>query len=179
MVVGTAGGAGSESRRRRRHPQDFPFREIDATSLWARLALTATQLSKLTGISRRQVEWWRRRGYLPVSPEDADRFSGDAVTLAVLIKQALDAGVPLGQAHELARKHLAETLRRGASQATAPGETPDISALVDLEQKLLATHNTIGLVLEAVAPLAKRVERELGVEEDAPRKAVGHGGEAN
>lgn len=179
MVVRTVGEGSLGSRRRRRHPQDFPFREIDATSVWARLALTATQLSKLTGISRRQVEWWRRRGYLPVSPEDADRFSGDAVTLALLIKQALDAGIPLGRAHELARKHLADTLRRGASQAMAPGETPDISALVDLEQKLLATHNTIGLVLEAVAPLAKRAERELGVAESAPREAVSRGGGAN
>ncbi|HZQ99628.1 MAG TPA: MerR family transcriptional regulator [Chloroflexota bacterium] len=158
---------GRPSRRARRRVRDFQFHEPNLAQIWAKLALTATQLSRLTGISRRQVEWWRRRGYLTPSPTEPDRFNGDAVTLALLIKQALDAGIPLHTAYELARKHLAETLARGAQTVTSPGEHPDASALLDLEQKLIATHNTIGLVLEAVSPLAHRAERRLAGEAGA------------
>jgi len=149
------------SRRSRRRRPDFSFDEPNLAQVWSRLELTATQLSRLTGISRRQVEWWRQRGYLTPAPEQPERFNGDAVTLALLIKQGLDAGIPLRRAYDLAREHLAAILARGAATVAQPGEHPDASALLDLEQKLIATHNTIGLVLEAVAPLAKRAERRL------------------
>lgn len=161
-------------RRRRGAPDSFAFQDPSLTQVWARLALTATQLSQLTGVSRRQVEWWRRRGYLPPSPEAPDRFNGDAVTLALLIKQAVDGGVPLNRAYELATNHLAATLARGAAMSSAfqPGETPDPSALLDIEQKLLATHNTLGLVLDVMAPLSRKVERELKLD-DASRQPAG------
>jgi DNA-binding transcriptional MerR regulator len=150
-------------RRRRGPPDSFAFEDPNLTQVWARLALTATQLSQLTGVSRRQVEWWRRRGYLPPSPEAPDRFNGDAVTLAMLIKQAVDGGVPLHRAYELATGHVAATLAKGVAKSSAfePGETPDPSALLDIEQKLLATHNTLGLVLDVMAPLSRKVQREL------------------
>ncbi len=149
-------------RRRGRQPEGFRFEGVNLPVLWARLALTATQLSRLTGVSRRQVEWWRRRGYLTPSPDDPDRFNGDAVTLTILIKQAIDAGIPLGRAYDLATSHLARTLSAGVSQVagTQPGEQPDESALLDLEQKLLAAYNTIGLVLKAIEPLTTQVEKE-------------------
>jgi len=127
--------------------------------LWARLALTATQLSQLTGASRRQVEWWRHRGYLTPSPEQPDRFSGDAVTLALLIKQGLDAGLPLNRAYRLATRHLAAQLAEGLLEVTPPEGASNQRSLADLEQKLLATQNTIGLVLEVISPLVKRAER--------------------
>jgi DNA-binding transcriptional MerR regulator len=168
-------------RRRRASSQEFEFKDLNLSQVWARLALTATQLSQLTGVSRRQVEWWRRRGYLPPSPEAPDRFNGDAVTLAMLVKQAVDSGVPLARAYELATHHLARRLAEGVDQATAtqPGESSDPSALLDIEQKLLATQNTIGLVLDVMAPLSKRVQRDLQLDEgplearerrDAPAK---------
>jgi hypothetical protein len=168
-------------RRRRSSPQEFAFKDLNLSQVWARLALTATQLSQLTGVSRRQVEWWRRRGYLPPSPEAPDRFNGDAVTLAMLMKQAVDSGVPLARAYELATRHLAKQLAEGVDQATAvaPGESSDPSALLDIEQKLLATQNTIGLVLDVMAPLSKRVQRAMQLDEgplearegrDAPAK---------
>src|SRR5205085_12495359 len=108
----------STPRRRRSPPRDFAFQDLNLSQVWARLALTATQLSQLTGVSRRQVEWWRRRGYLPPSPEAPDRFNGDAVTLAMLVKQAVDSGVPLARAYELAIRHLARQLAVGVDQAT-------------------------------------------------------------
>jgi DNA-binding transcriptional MerR regulator len=149
-------------RRRGRYPDGFRFEGVNLTALWARLALTATQLSRLTGVSRRQVEWWRRRGYLTPSPDDPDRFNGDAVTLTILIKQGIDAGIPLARAYDLATSHLARTLSAGVSQmaGTPAGEQPDESALLDLEQKLLAAYNTIGLVLKAIEPLTTQVEKE-------------------
>jgi len=157
----------STQRRRRASPRDFAFQDLNLSQVWARLALTATQLSQLTGVSRRQVEWWRRRGYLPPSPEAPDRFNGDAVTLAMLMKQAVDGGVPLARAYELATEHLATQLAEGVDQATAtgPGESSDASALLDIEQKLLATRNTIGLVLDVMAPLSKKVQRDLRLDE--------------
>jgi DNA-binding transcriptional MerR regulator len=163
------------SRRSRRRHSDFRFEEPNLAEVWAKLALTATQLSRLTGISRRQVEWWRQRGYLTPSPQEPDRFNGDAVTLALLIKQGLDAGIPLHRSYNLAREHLADILARGAAGVVEPGEHPDASALLDLEQKLIATHNTIGLVLEAVAPLAKRAERMLRSEAEPEAAAVAGG----
>jgi hypothetical protein len=154
-------------RRRRSSSQEFEFKDLNLSQVWARLALTATQLSQLTGVSRRQVEWWRRRGYLPPSPEAPDRFNGDAVTLAMLVKQAVDSGVPLARAYELATRHLASQLARGVDQAaaTSPGESSDPSALLDIEQKLLATKNTIGLVLDVMAPLSRRVQRDMQLDE--------------
>jgi len=151
----------SGGSRRRGAVQSFQFQDVNLPLLWARLTLTATQLSKLTGVSRRQVEWWRRRGYLTPSPEAPDRFNGDAVTLVMLIKQAIDSGVPLHRAYQFATNHLAMRLSDGVSQATSgPGERPDETALLDLEQKLLAAYNTIGLVLKAIEPLANQVESE-------------------
>ena len=52
-----------------------------------------------------------------------------------------------------------------AATAKAPGESSDPSALLDIEQKLLATRNTIGLVLDVMAPLSKRVQRDLQLDE--------------
>lgn len=169
-------GRANGSRRSRRRHSDFRFEELNLAEVWARLALTATQLSRLTGISRRQVEWWRQRGYLTTSPQDPDRFNGDAVTLALLVKQGLDAGIPLHRSYSLAKEHLASILARGAGSVVQPGEHPDASALLDLEQKLIATHNTIGLVLEAVAPLAKRAERQLKAEAEQAAPAAASAG---
>jgi DNA-binding transcriptional MerR regulator len=149
----------SASRRRSVATPAIDFQDPNFGTLWARLALTATQLSRLTGISRRQVEWWRQRGYLTPSPEQPDRFSGDAVTLALLIKQGLDVGVPLQRAYLAATRHLAARLSQGLAAST-PDTQANQQALTDLEQTLLATQNTIGLVLDVIAPLAKRAERE-------------------
>src|SRR5207244_7112928 len=99
------------SRRRGRGGSDgFAFQSVNVALLWSRLALTATQLARLTGLTRRQVEWWRRRGYLPASPLAADRFSGDAVAMALPMRQAGEAGHPPGSAYPLATEHLARRL---------------------------------------------------------------------
>jgi hypothetical protein len=143
-------------------PDGFAFQSVNLAQLWSRLALTATQLSRLTGLTRRQVEWWRRRGYLPPSPEASDRFNGDAVTIALLMRQALAAGHPPASAYQLATEHLARRLAAGLAEAEAasPGVASDPATLLELQQRLLATHNTIGLLLDAIAPLLRRIEQE-------------------
>jgi DNA-binding transcriptional MerR regulator len=161
----------SVSRRRSAARFEIDLRDPNFAALWARLALTATQLSQLTGVSRRQVEWWRQRGYLTPSPDQPDRFSGDAVTLALLIKQGLDAGVPLQGAYLLATRHLAARLSEGLAAST-PDTQANQQALTDLEQKLLATQNTIGLVLDVIAPLVQRAERESGEDGGAEPEAA-------
>jgi hypothetical protein len=159
-------GPQPESRRRGGERDGFAFQSVNLALLWSRLALTATQLAGLTGVSRRQVEWWRRRGYLPTAPLSADRFSGDAVTLALLMRQAVEAGHSPGSAYQLATAHLARRLAAGLAEAAAasPGATSSAAALVELQQRLLATHNTIGLVLDVLAPLVQRAEHEQGVD---------------
>jgi hypothetical protein len=150
-----------DSRRRRdRRPDGFEFQSVNLALLWSRLALTATQLARLTGLTRRQIEWWRRRGYLTASPMTVDRFSGDAVTMALLMRQALEAGYTPGSAHQMATAYLGRRLAAGLAEAAAadPSLAADPSALLELQQRLLATHNTIALVLNVLAPLVQREE---------------------
>jgi hypothetical protein len=114
-------------------------------------------VARLTGLSRRQVEWWRRRGYLPSSPEVSDRFNGDAVTIALLMQQAIAAGHAPGRAHRLATEHVASRLAAGLAAAAAahPDAISSQARLVELQERLLASHNTIGLVLDVIAPLLR------------------------
>jgi hypothetical protein len=158
-------GPQPSSRRRGAGERDvFAFQSVNLALLWSRLALTATQLAQLTGLTRRQVEWWRQRGYLPPSPLAADRFSGDAITLALLMGQAVDAGHPPASAYRLATEHLARRLAAGLVEAAAADPSARSgAALLELQQRLLATHNTIGLVLDVLAPLVHRAGQEGGV----------------
>jgi DNA-binding transcriptional MerR regulator len=133
------------------NPKDPRFTPVDLAALWPRLELTGTQLAALTGISRRQVEWWRRRGYLPPAPGAPDRYGGNAVEIALLIKQAVEAGIPLRRAHELAAAHMAARLAPGVGEAAdrAAGR-PGRPNLADLAPDLRAAVGSVELVLLAV-----------------------------
>ena len=149
MAVRQKGSEGS--RRASSEPMDLHFTPVALAALWARLELTGTQLAALTGISRRQVEWWRRRGYLPPAPEAPDRYGGNAVEIALLIKQAVEAGVALRRAHELASAHMAARLAPGVGEAVdrAAGR-PGRPNLADLAPDLRAAVSSVELVLLAV-----------------------------
>src|SRR5437016_10765988 len=90
----------------------LPFIPPDRGALWVALALTKTQLAALCGLTVRQVGYWTAAGYLPTAPAHAERYNGNAIDLAVLIKQGLERGLPLRRAVALAREHLAAELAR-------------------------------------------------------------------
>ncbi len=60
---------------------DFPFTLPDRGAIWMRLALNASQVAHLCGVTLRQVIHWADRGYLPRSPHDSGAFSGQAVDM--------------------------------------------------------------------------------------------------
>ncbi len=60
---------------------DFPFTLPERGALWMRLALNASQVANLCGVTLRQVIHWADRGYLPRSPHDSSAFTGQAVDM--------------------------------------------------------------------------------------------------
>ena len=69
-------------------------------ALWASLRLTRKQVAALAGLSERQVAHWAAQGYLPRSTRDPERYSGDAVEMAILIKQGRQQGLSAHHAAE-------------------------------------------------------------------------------
>jgi DNA-binding transcriptional MerR regulator len=129
--------------------QEFTLSMPNRGALWARLALTKTQLAELCGLTARQVSHWTDRGYIPPSPHDPDRYGGDAVDLCVLIKQALQRGIPLRRAVALARAYVADDLAREPTPAAIATPT-----LATVRGKLRDAEAAIAAVLEAVEPFA-------------------------
>ncbi|MDP9372755.1 MAG: hypothetical protein M3Q65_09960, partial [Chloroflexota bacterium] len=68
--------------------QDFPFTPPDRGALWLQMALSASQVAELCGVTLRQVIYWGERGYLPRAPHHPTAFSGLAVDICLLIKEA-------------------------------------------------------------------------------------------
>ena len=130
-----------------------PFTPPNRAALWASLALTRAQLAALCGLSQRQVGYWTVEGYLPRSPRDPERYSGEAVDLAVLIRQGLDQGLPLRQAVRQARAYLtAETTRQPGLRAL------DEAVLRAIAARLAQADEAARQVLEVVVPLAPATE---------------------
>ena len=126
-------------------------------ALWASLALTKTQLAELCRLSVRQVGWWTEQGYLPRSTRDPQRYSGEAVDTALLIKQGQGAGLTLRQAVRQARAYLA------AQRAQQPDlHALDAAALAALQADLAQAETALRTVLEVFAPLAPAAPRAQG-----------------
>ncbi len=130
-----------------------PFTPPNRAALWASLALTKVQLAALCGLSVRQVSYWTARGYLPRSTRDPERYSGDAIDMALLIKQGLDQGLLLREAVRVARAYLA------AENTRQPGLLAlDEAALRAIATRLAQADTAARQVLEVVAPLAPATE---------------------
>ncbi len=133
--------------------QRHPFTPPNRAALWASLSLTKKQLAALCGLSERQVGYWTARGYLPRSTRDPERYSGDAVDMAVLIKQGLDQGHLLGQAVKHARAYLA------AERSRQPDlHALDATALAMVATRVAQADEAVRQVLAVVAPLAPPAE---------------------
>lgn len=60
---------------------DFPFTPPNRGEVWLRLALNASQVANLCGVTLRQVIHWAERGYLSRSPHEPNAFNGHAVDI--------------------------------------------------------------------------------------------------
>ncbi len=127
--------------------RSFQFEPVNRGVLWTRLNLTTAQLAALCDLTTRQVSYWAQKGYLPHSPQNPDRFNGDAADMCILIKQGLSSGFGLSQAARLAQAHLAAELR---AQPQMVNFAPP--ALADMHEKLVGVSATVRLLLELIEP---------------------------
>ena len=130
-----------------------PFTPPNRAALWASLALTKTQVAALSGLSVRQVSHWTAQGYLPRSTRDPERYSGDAIDMALLITQGVRQGLLLREAVEQAQAHLvAERSRQPDLHAL------DAAALATLATQVAQADRAVRQVLAFVAPLTPPTE---------------------
>ncbi len=131
----------------------YPFTPPNRAALWASLSLTKAQIAALCGLTERQVGHWVARGYLPHSTRDPERYSGDAVDMALLIKQGLHQGLLLRQAVEQARAYLA------AERSRQPDlHALDAAALAMIASQVAQADAAARQVLEFIAPLTPSPE---------------------
>ena len=147
---------------------DFTFTPPNRGALWSSLALTKSQLAELCGITVRQASHWTSRGYIVPACREPERYNGNAVDTCVLIKQALDHGLPLGRAVARMRAYLAEEMTRqpGAGAIVPP-------TLLDMREKLRGAEASITAVLQVVEPLVPRHVETVPLPEDVADSAAG------
>ncbi len=131
----------------------YPFTPPNRAALWASLALTKKQVAALCGLSERQVGYWAAQGYLPRSTRYPERYSGEAVDMALLIKQGRQWGLPAYQAAQEAQAYLA------AERSRQPDlHALDAAALAMIATQVARADAATRQVLEVVAPLAPATE---------------------
>ncbi len=123
------------------------FEPVNRGAMWTKLNLTTAQLAQLCDLTTRQVSYWALKGYLPRSPQNNERFNGNAVDMCMLIKQAMDGGATLSHAAQMASAYLAEELRR---QPQMDNFGPP--ALLDIYEKLTGVEGTVRMVRELIEP---------------------------
>jgi DNA-binding transcriptional MerR regulator len=133
----------------------FPFTAPDRGAIWMRLSLNASQVAALCGVTLRQVIHWADRGYLPRASQDSGSFTGQAVDMCMLIKEARASGISHARAAEQARQFLANELQRegGSPRVGAPDLTTIAGRLREIEA------NAHGL-LELIEPHIQKAEAE-------------------
>lgn len=134
--------------------EDFQFTLPDRGAVWMRLSLNASQVAALCGVTLRQVIHWADRGYLPRASHDSGAFSGQAVDMCMLIKEARASGISHSRAAEQARKFLANELQRegGSPRVGAPDLTVIAGRLREIER---SAHS----LLELIEPhMAREIE---------------------
>lgn len=115
--------AGAQENRH----EPIQFTPPDRGAMWMRLSLNASQVAALCGVTLRQVIHWADRGYLPRSSHDSGSFTGQAVDMCMLIKEARTRGISHARAAEQARVFLADELQRDGG--TARVGAPDLATI--------------------------------------------------
>lgn len=116
---------GAAVKDERREPINFT--SPDRGALWMRLSLNASQVAALCGVTLRQVIHWADRGYLPRASANSGAFTGQAVDMCMLIKEARTRGISHARAAEQARAFLAGELQREGGTAHVGG--PDLATI--------------------------------------------------
>ena len=148
--------------------RSFQFEPVNRGALWTRLNLTTAQVAALCDLTTRQVSYWAQKGFLPHSPQNPERFNGDAVDMCILIKQGLESGFGLTQAARRAQAHLAAELQ---AQPQMANFAPPV--LTDIHEKLVGVASTVRLLLEVIAPQLPPADAEV-VAADSPMSHNGH-----
>lgn len=125
--------------------EEFAFTLPDRGAVWMRLSLNASQVAALCGVTLRQVIHWADRGYLPRASHDSGAFTGQAVDMCMLIKEARASGISHSRAAEQARKFLANELQRegGSLRVGAPDLTVIAGRLREIER---SAHSLLELI---------------------------------
>jgi len=116
---------------------DYAFTSPDRGALWLKLSLNASQVAALCGVTLRQVLHWASRGYLPHAPNDPTAFTGHAVDMCLLIKEARGAGISHIRAVDQAKRFLENELREqgGTPTVGSPDFSTISSRLREIEQQ--------------------------------------------
>ncbi len=130
--------------------QEITFTQPDRGAMWMRLSLNASQVAALCGVTLRQVIHWADRGYLPRASGESGAFTGQAVDMCMLIKEARTRGISHARAAEQARRFLSEELQRDGGQPHVG--TPDLSAIAGQIREI---ERNAQALLEQLEPKAK------------------------
>jgi DNA-binding transcriptional MerR regulator len=77
---------------------------VDVASRLGRIELYLSQVCRLAGISKMQLDYWTNKAQIPTKGKKQRLYDLDAVELVMLIKQGRDKGLNLGDAIEAARR---------------------------------------------------------------------------
>jgi DNA-binding transcriptional MerR regulator len=77
---------------------------VDLASRLGRVELYLSQVCRLAGISKMQLDYWTNKAQIPTKGKKQRLYDAEAVELVMLIKQGRDKGLNLGDAIEAARR---------------------------------------------------------------------------
>jgi DNA-binding transcriptional MerR regulator len=83
-------------------PEDL-LEPVDLTEGLRQIELTLSQVCRVAGISKMQLDYWTSKAQIPTRGRKQRLYSMDAVETVALIKQGKDKGLSLGAAIEAAR----------------------------------------------------------------------------
>jgi DNA-binding transcriptional MerR regulator len=86
-----------------RERADVVLEPVDIPARLGRIELYLSQVCRLAGISKMQLDYWTNKAQIPTKGKKQRLYDLDAVELVMLIKQGRDKGLNLGDAIEAAR----------------------------------------------------------------------------
>src|ERR1700749_4835033 len=85
-----------------RERPDVVLEPVDIASRLDRIELYLSQVCRLAGISKMQLDYWTNKAQIPTKGKKQRIYDIDAIETVLLIKQGKDKGMSLGAAIEAA-----------------------------------------------------------------------------